>query len=239
MRQVVNAQGKQYAIKSVHSAANRSELQNEITALKDFIGCPGVVQMKDERPCDATGQPINDAYVMKLYQKDLEKYMQSNSDCFGYIFIKVVQAVVCMHSRNWIHADIKPKNVFLNIPWNTRATCSDSGWQVGVGDFGLSLRKGSHGDQFDANASQYRYLHPGMFGSSTFEAQEQYDWHSVFHLYCKLWENLKGKNLNSLTKTILNKVAQSKGLTNFDDVWVNDLKMKSADGLSDCKKLKM
>jgi len=238
VRQVVNARGEEYAIKSVHSAASKSELQNEIAALSNFDGCPGVVQMKDERPCDATGQRINDAYVMNLYQQDLEKYMQSNSNCFGYIFIEVVQAIVCMHSRHWIHADIKPKNVFLNIPLSTGAKCSDPGWQVGVGDFGLSLRIGSQGDQFPGNASNYSYLHPWMFGKSTFLAEEQVDWYSVFVLYCDLLEKLvkRATNLNSLSKDRLKFVAQSKGFTEFDHVWDNVLKMESTDGRSDCFK---
>jgi len=228
VQQVKNAQGKQYAIKSVLKAANRSELENEITALRHFERCPGVVKMIDESPCDETGQRIKDAYVMELYQQDLHTYMHSNLICFGYIFVEVLRAVDCMHSHGWIHADIKPNNVFLNTPLITSATeCSDPGWQVAVGDFGLSHPIGSHFDQFPGNASEFQYLHPHMFGSESVEAKQEFDWYSLIALYCDLMEQYvtRKPTMISLNEEALKKVAEAKGFTAFDDMWYENMNL--------------
>jgi len=244
VRQVQNGQGQLYAMKEAVQTQYYEQLENEINALRAFDGCPGVVKLKDGRPCKkTTDKPIAHAYVMDLYQQDLGNYMKEKPVCFGYIFVEVMQAVHCMHSRDWIHRDIKPDNVFLSTPSEHPWECSDPGFQVGVGDFGMSVKIGSSHRRVNPNRrDNYPYMHPDMFGSQKFKAAAELDWHSVHVLYCDLLEKLvswdleKGENhelyMKSLNKDELERVATLKGFTAFEDVWVNHL--KSPEGNSEC-----
>jgi len=241
VQEVKNKQGDTYVMKKARSEKNTTELKNEIGVLGKIKDCPGVVKMKDKKPCDSSDSPIANAYVMDKYKKDLHKYIEditSPPKCFGYIFIEVLRAVRCMHSQNLIHKDIKTKNVFLSTPRDIQNknewSCSDEGFQVAVGDFGMTAETGTEADQFNQNPSNFSYMHSSMFGKGKVEAVEHLDWHSVFELYCtmmaklKSWADKNGKShqlfMKSLNEDSLRSVAVSKGFTDdFDDVWLNEL----------------
>jgi serine/threonine protein kinase len=124
---------RRYAMKLPHRSTSKDELEHEISIYHDLVGCPGILPMHffglfATRPVLLLEPHVPLHQLVKsMREMDLNAWAGA-----------LVSALRVLHSKGFIHRDVKPSNLFL----------SESTNQVFLGDFGFACRVGTTSDGF-------------------------------------------------------------------------------------------
>ena len=124
-------ENKKIAIK-VEETSNRSHLHLEYEILKEIQGGVGIPKIYKFRPGN------NHNYIfMELLGKSIDKLFSENKRSFSYktifqIGYQMIERVQYVHSKGYIHRDIKPGNFVIGL--------GDKSKIIYIIDFGLSKR---------------------------------------------------------------------------------------------------
>ncbi len=146
---------KEYALKCIPCRGDKAlfrQARNEEAVMRALIGCPGAVQLLDwEYSMDGEEGGL---YLLEDWLTPLGGWLKGRRlSVKGALLLiaDVCKALNRIHSRNILHLDVKPGNLFLNADG-----------AVLIGDFGVSMFADEAG-RSNARCGTLSYIAPEMY----------------------------------------------------------------------------
>eukprot|EP00742_Colponemidia_sp_Colp-10_P004008 GILJ01004275.1.p1 GENE.GILJ01004275.1~~GILJ01004275.1.p1 ORF type:complete len:647 (+),score=74.74 GILJ01004275.1:60-2000(+) len=130
-----------YACKTMRNHVKSNYLQHEADCLEALQGLPHVPRLVNEVR-DANNQVV--ALVMEPVGEPLRQWVANQDrksshfdDCIGHILNQLVEIVRNVHSKGWVHEDIRPSNIIISSLSDTALP------NVTLIDWGLAAKIGT------------------------------------------------------------------------------------------------
>lgn len=145
----------------------------EIGFLYELRYCPGIVKIFSTGPIVPGAMAIE----MELQETDLERYHHRPPPIFlrKHIMIQILQALQECHSRDIVHADLKPSNILVGFDNNVR-----------LADFGLSQFVVENRGRTTSRLQTAWYRAPEIFESDHKRAENLEMW-TAFSKAIDIW----------------------------------------------------